>query len=101
MTDAFTAAGVTPAELRADGGAAAMDLLLELQATSSRLPVRRALELEATAKGVAMLAGLSVGLFHSLDQIAALWQAERTFEPHDPTASDATYANWLGAVDRA
>ena len=37
MTDAFVAGGVTPHELRCDGGAAAMDLLLELQATNSRV----------------------------------------------------------------
>ena len=63
MTDAFVAGGVTLHELRCDGGAAAMDLLLELQATNSRVSVLRSSTLEATARGAASIAGLGVGVF--------------------------------------
>ena len=45
MTDAFRAGGVEVRELRCDGGAAAMDLLLALQATNSK--VRDAAQLDA------------------------------------------------------
>ena len=52
MTDAMAAASAHPlSALRADGGAAAMDLLLELQAEQSRMPVARPRSLESTALG--------------------------------------------------
>ena len=50
-------AGVTPAEVRADGGAAASDLLLQFQADLLGVPVTRAGQPEATAFGAAWLAG--------------------------------------------
>ncbi len=101
MTDAFAAGGVVLNELRADGGVAAMDLLLELQATNSRVSVARSATLEATARGAAGVAGLEVGLWGSLEEIGALWRAVRTFEPGEPTAADAGYAAWLRAAERA
>ncbi|MDE3065809.1 MAG: glycerol kinase GlpK [Acidobacteriota bacterium] len=101
MTDAFALARTAPVELRADGGAAAMDLLLQLQATNSRLPVLRSRSLEATARGAATLAGLGVDLYRSLEDVASLWEADRRFEPEDPLAADAGYAAWCRAAERA
>ena len=51
------------AALRADGGAATMDLLLELQAEQSRLPVARPRSTESTALGAATVAGLAEGVW--------------------------------------
>src|SRR4029434_4319859 len=51
--------------MRADGGAAANNLLLEFQSAISRVSVERPSELESTARGAAMLAGLGAGMFHS------------------------------------
>ena len=77
MTDAMAAASPHPlSALRADGGAAAMDLLLELQAEQSRMPVARPRSLESTALGAATVAGLAEGVWSSLDELAALWEAE-------------------------
>jgi len=101
MTDAFATASVTPSELRADGGAAAMDLLLELQATNSRLPVLRSRSLEATARGAATLAGLGAGVYESLGQIEELWEFDRRFEPGEPGVVDAGYRDWLRAIERS
>jgi glycerol kinase len=106
MTDAFAAGGVVPREVRADGGAAAMDLLLEYQSTASRLPVRRSRSLEATARGAATLAGLAAGVWSSTAELAELWEGEAPVVTRDPTASDAAavergYAAWRRAVDRA
>ena len=77
-----------------------MDLLLELQATNSRLPVLRSASLEATARGAATIAGVGVGLWNSLDELEALWQCDRTFEPTDPLVVDVGYAAWSRAVER-
>ncbi|NBV25810.1 MAG: hypothetical protein EBR99_00605 [Actinobacteria bacterium] len=101
MTEAFAEGGVALQELRADGGAAAMDLLLQLQATSSRLTVRRSRSLEATAQGAALMAGLEVGLWPSLESLAALWGSTFTAEPEDSTFADVGYAAWLDATTRA
>ena len=101
MTDAFVAGGVTPHELRCDGGAAAMDLLLELQATNSRVGVLRSSTLEASARGAASIAGLGAGVFTSLDQLSDLWSASARFEPGEALFVDAGYAAWTRALERA
>jgi glycerol kinase len=101
MTDTFATARVAPTELRADGGAARMDLLLQLQATGSRLPVLRSTTLEATARGAATLAGLGAGFYSSIEEISELWECDRRFEPEDATALDAAYVAWRRAIERA
>ncbi|MDE3044795.1 MAG: glycerol kinase GlpK [Acidobacteriota bacterium] len=97
ITDAFRDGGVVLRELRADGGAAAMNHVLQLQASASRLPVLRSASLEATARGAATLAGLSTGLYPSLDALEGLWHCDRRFEPEDPLFADAGYDAWRRA----
>ena len=103
MTDAMAAASPhSLSALRADGGAAAMDLLLELQADQSRMPVARPRSLESTALGAATVAGLAEGVWSSLGELAALWQPERTFVPQlAPELADATYAVWRRVVEKS
>jgi glycerol kinase len=103
MTDAMRAASAYPlSALRADGGAAAMDLLLRLQAEQSRMPVSRPRSTESTALGAATLAGLAEGMWGSPDELADLWSAEARFEPELPIElTDAVYAGWQRAVDRS
>jgi glycerol kinase len=101
MTDTFVEAGVQLRELRADGGAATMDLLLELQATNSRLLVRRGATVEATARGAATVAGLAVGWWNSLDDLRTTWSSEYQAIPGESTVVDADYLAWRRAVERA
>jgi glycerol kinase len=103
MTDAMSAASAYPlSALRADGGAAAMDLLLRLQSEQSRMPVSRPRSLESTALGAATLAGLVEGMWGSLDELAALWGASAQFEPELPVElTDALYVPWQRAVERS
>ena len=103
MTDAMAAASAHPlTALRADGGAAAMDLLLELQAEQSRMPVARPASLESTALGAATVAGLAEGVWSSLGDLAALWEAATVFEPQLPVElTDAVHDVWLRAVEKA
>ena len=107
MTDAMSAVMATASApslsaLRADGGAAAMDLLLDLQAEQSRMPVARPRALESTALGAATMAGLAAGVWSSLDELARLWEADTVFEPRLPAElADATYANWRRTVEKA
>ena len=88
--------------LRADRGAAAMDLLLELQSEQSRMPVARPASLESTALGAATAAGLAEGVWSSVDELASLWQADAVFEPQLPAElTDAQHAVWRRAVERS
>lgn len=74
-------------ELRVDGGAAANDLLLELQADLSGVPLARPKQLETTALGAAMLAGLGVGLWPSLDALRRAYPLDRNFVPSADSVS--------------
>lgn len=101
MTDAFAHAGVPLSELRADGGVAAMNSMLELQATLSRLHVRRSTSLEATARGAASIAMLGAGVVQSLEELSERWTSNFDATPTDATIADALYSAWLRAVERS
>jgi glycerol kinase len=103
MTDTMVAASAYPLiALRADGGAATMDLLLHLQSEQSRMPVARPPSLETTALGAATLAGLAEGMWDSLNELAGLWTPSAQFEPELPVElTDAVYAVWQRAVERS
>lgn len=95
-------AGRSAAELRADGGAAANNLLLQLQADLLQAPVVRPAVTETTALGAAYLAGLAVGYWADDAEIDALWTAERRFTPAlSAEAAAARRAGWQRALDRA
>jgi glycerol kinase len=94
--------GVPVAELRVDGGAAANDLLMQLQADLAGVPVVRPRVQETTALGAAYLAGLAVGVWKDTGEIAARWQVDRRFEPQlDPAAAAGRRERWSRAVERA
>ena len=89
-------------ELRADGGAARNNLLLQIQADLLGVPVIRPRQTETTALGAALLAGLAVGIWRSPDELAHLWAAEQVFEPgRDATWRDERLAEWHRAVARS
>jgi glycerol kinase len=92
----------TPAplrELRVDGGAAANDMLMQLQADLLGVPVHRPACLETTAMGAAFLAGLAVGFWPNTAEIRREQASGTTFQP----ASDysALHNRWQDAVERA
>jgi glycerol kinase len=91
-------AGVAPAEVRADGGAAASDLLLQFQADLLGVPVTRAGQPEATAFGAAWLAGLATGVWSNEEEVAALWTAGASFAPVVETDADELRRRWKAAV---
>ncbi len=96
------AGGVPVTALRADGGASAMTLLLQFQADQTRLPVSRPADVETTAIGVAMLAGLAEGVWGSLDALSNLWHEDVTCEPACPAGeADLLHRRWLDALERA
>ena len=89
-------------ELRVDGGAAANDLLMQFQADLLGVPVVRPKVLETTALGAAYLAGLTVDLWKSRDELASHWRAQRRFEPRmSPSERETRMSRWRDAVSRA
>jgi glycerol kinase len=103
VVEAMTrASGQAVAELRVDGGASAMDLLLQLQADQLGVPVARPVVQETTALGAAFLAGLSEGVWGSTAEVVDAWRLDTRREPApDRAAADARHARWLAAVDRS
>ena len=95
-------AGEKLTELRVDGGATANNLLMQFQADMLGVPVVRPRVLETTALGAAYLAGLTIGLWRSPDEIAARWVEDRRFEPQmDPGAAADLLGRWRAAVHRS
>src|SRR6185437_9786296 len=96
------ASGTPPAEMRIDGGASVMDVLLQFQADLIGVPVRRAAVQETTALGAAFLAGLAEDVWDSPATVNATWQADTSFDPAMDTATrDARMATWRRAVERS
>ena len=71
--------------LRVDGGAAANDLLMQLQADFLGVPLARPTMLEATALGAIFMAGLGVGLWPSTEALKSAWKEDRSFTPSPAT----------------
>jgi glycerol kinase len=97
-----THSGRVVSGLRADGGAAVMDLLLQIQADQLGVAVRRPVVAETTALGAAYLAGLAEGFWSSTDDIKANWALDAEFTPvADRAAADDAHRRWLEAVGRS
>ena len=91
-------AGVTAARIRVDGGAAANNLLMQIQADQLQCKIERPANLESTALGAALFAGLGAGIWGSMDELAGLNPVRSTFTPgvFDEGAADA----WREALTR-
>jgi glycerol kinase len=103
LVEALEAAGgrAIPA-LRVDGGAVKNDFLLQFQADVLGKPIVRPRDVETTALGAGLLAGLASGFWRGFEEIEPLLGAgERRFEPAMPAARrDALYEGWKAAVAR-
>ena len=88
--------------LRVDGGACASDLLMQTQADLLGLTVERPRNVETTALGAAMLAGLGAGVWKDIDSLTRIREVERKFTP-TITVNDrrARMKVWKKAVKRA
>jgi glycerol kinase len=102
VVDAVAEAADVPfTELRVDGGMTANDLLMQFQADVLDVPVVRPQVTETTALGAAYAAGLAVGFWDSLEELAERWAEDRRWEPAmDAHSRDREYARWRKAVQR-
>ena len=94
--------GRTLDELKVDGGAIANDFLMQFQSDILGVPVSRPEVAETTALGAAYLAGLAVGYWKSLDDIASNWREQARFAPSmEEKERERLYAQWKRAVECA
>jgi len=73
--------GIRPSELKADGGMVANQLLMQFQADMLGAPVVRPEVAETTALGAAYAAGLAVGVWSGIEELAANWAATQELAP--------------------
>lgn len=89
-------------ELRADGGASANGLLMQIQADVTGSVVSCPRILETTALGAGFLAGLAVGYWESRDALVELVESDRSYEPRMEEAERSQrMIKWRKAVERS
>jgi len=87
---------------KVDGGAAANNLLMQMQADLIGTPVVRPAMLETTALGAAMLAGLAIGFWTGLEELKKNGQEEQHFLPVMSRQARCELLNrWQAAIGKA
>jgi glycerol kinase len=89
--------GYTVPTLRVDGGMSENPTFVQALANATGKPVEVSRHTEATTVGAAYLAGLAVGVWPSLDEIAEAWRPRATVEPN----GSLDRAQWADAVQRS
>ena len=93
--------GIKLKALNVDGGASANNFLMQFQADLLNVDVNRPENIETTALGAALMAGLAVD-FWSMDEIIEQREIERTFNPlMKEEKREKLYNGWLKAVKKA
>jgi glycerol kinase len=93
--------GSTLTTLKVDGGMVVNELLMQFQADILNIPVIRPRVTETTALGAAYAAGLSVGFWQDLEEIASQWAEDKRWLPSMEEAERAhRYRYWMKAVER-
>jgi len=100
--DAQAAADAGRLTLRADGGMAMNNLLMQIQADILNCEVVRPAVTETTALGAAYAAGLAVGYFPNVAALRSAWRVERRWAPAMENARrQEMIARWHDAVKRS
>ncbi len=89
-------------ELRVDGGASVMDLLLNFQADITGKVVRRSATFDTTALGAAYLAGLASGFWKDRAELEESWKQSASFKPQmEKNQRESLHRGWHRAVKRS
>jgi glycerol kinase len=93
--------GIPPSVIRVDGGMTANNWFLQFLADVLDIPVERPTNIESTVLGAAYLAAISAGVLAGIEDIPALWQRDRVFEPEMGADQRAELlAGWARAVSQ-
>ncbi len=91
-----------PEVLRVDGGAAANDFLMQTLADVLGQPVERPETVQASALGVAYLAGMASGVWGDLDDVQHAWRSGGVFEPRwSQDERETRFERWRRAIAAA
>lgn len=94
--------GLTIKSLKVDGGASRDAFLMQFQSDILQTVLIKPETHETTALGVATLAGLTVGVWKSLEQVKALQTVSRTYESQmADTVREEKLKKWHRAVERS
>lgn len=92
--------GGPPTEIRVDGGAAANNLLMQMQSDLVGCNVIRPSQIETTAMGAALLAGLELGFWDNTDEITDMWKEDHIFKPVNQNSVQARRQLWKRALTK-
>ena len=88
-------------QMNVDGGATANNFLMQFQADISNLTIERPTNIETTALGAALLAGLGSGFWSDPSQFTKFRKINKRFKPKMDCKKDSTYIeNWNKAIAR-
>ncbi len=94
--------GVKLKSLKVDGGASRDAFLMQFQADILQTKLTKPDTHETTALGVAMLAGLTVGVWGTEEQVQALQTVQKTYLPNmDSAVREEKLKKWHKAVERS
>jgi glycerol kinase len=94
--------GIPLKTLRVDGGASANNLMMQFQCDVLNVHVDRPHNVETTAFGVALMAGLAAGIWQSFEELSLLRESETIFIPNNSKRMvDKAYKGWQNAVKAA
>lgn len=86
-------------EMNVDGGAAQNNFLMQFQSDILEIPILRPQNIETTALGAGMLAGLQSGLWESSENLQQYQELEREFNPEmDNNIKESKLSGWKSAV---
>ena len=71
--------GISPQNLRVDGGMTNNNWLMQFLADILKISVEKPKVTETTALGAAMMAAYTDGKFSSLEELSKLWSSDKTF----------------------
>jgi glycerol kinase len=94
--------GISLKSLKADGGMARNDFLMQFQADILQIPVIRPAVTESTVLGAAYAAGLAVGFWDKKESLKMNWRKEKEWTPQmPPQERNQLYHAWKEAVKRS
>jgi glycerol kinase len=101
LFDSMNKDGLKPRIVKVDGGMVANNWFTQFLADVINLKVVRPKILETTALGVALLAGLQIGEYKSLNQIKNMWKKDRVFSPNiKKTLRNELLVGWKLAIKK-
>ena len=99
LISAMAQDGMSPTKIRVDGGMAANNWLMQFLSDIINISVERPLQLETTALGAAILAGVADGKFSSIEDTALSWNLDRHFNSNmAPSTRRNLTSGWYQAV---